>query len=120
MKFGYIYILSNETIDGIVKIGFTEGRETEARCLELNSSTGVPGKWQKYMDFFVWSDCKRIEQRIHDELGAYHVDKEFFRITPEKAACHIQLLMEKINQLHQFSSYGRYCKCWGIGPSNQL
>ena len=38
---GYVYVLSNPSIPGIVKIGMTE-RDVPARALELSASTGVP------------------------------------------------------------------------------
>ncbi len=38
---GYVYVLMNSSMRGLVKIGKTE-REPEERAKELSASTGVP------------------------------------------------------------------------------
>jgi ribosomal protein S27E len=38
---GYVYVLSNESMPGLVKIGFT-ARDITKRVTELNSGTAVP------------------------------------------------------------------------------
>ena len=41
---GYVYILVNENVPSLVKIGFTN-RDPKTRAIELSNVTGVPGEW---------------------------------------------------------------------------
>lgn len=81
----YVYVLKNETMQGLVKIGFTT-RPPEQRVAELSSSSGVP------MSFAVIharpvSDGRAAEQAVHRFLDKYRVsrEREFFRLPVEKA-----------------------------------
>lgn len=81
---GFVYVLSNESMPGIVKIGKTE-RHPGVRSLEL-FTTGVPEPYD--IEFAVWVDCPdSAEKAIHDALVAFRVsdNREFFRVSPEVA-----------------------------------
>ena len=62
----YVYILTNSSIPGIVKIGFTE-RNVYARLKEINSAPGVVIPWN-----IVWTyKCphgRALEGEIHSHL----------------------------------------------------
>jgi hypothetical protein len=81
---GYIYILSNPKMKGLLKIGFSE-RPVQQRIEELNSATGVPAPFELEA-VFVSSDPRTHEQFIHVELQRFRIPgKEFFEVHISKA-----------------------------------
>ncbi|MCM3226627.1 GIY-YIG nuclease family protein [Terribacillus saccharophilus] len=63
---GYIYILINSSMEGLVKIGKTT-RNPEGRVKELSSATGVPTPFTLiYKEKF--NDCDKAEKSIHERL----------------------------------------------------
>lgn len=84
---GYIYILTNPSIQDMVKIGFTN-RSVNIRAKELSSATGVPTPFKIYSSFKVPKGMSNIiERQIHKELSKYRVNqnREFFKLPPEQA-----------------------------------
>ena len=77
---GYIYILQNTLMPGILKIGFTE-RTVVERLNEINKATGVITPWQ-VCDFWFTQGPYLIEQEIHRKLSDYRVadNREGFAI----------------------------------------
>jgi len=77
---GYVYVLSNESMPGIVKIGrsINGGRN---RAYEIyRGATGVPTPFK--MEFEIWScDCVGSEALVHEHLKGERVspDREFFK-----------------------------------------
>ena len=74
---GWIYIMSNPAMPGLLKVGFTMKHPSQ-RAQELNG-TGVPlpfkVEWKKLV-----TSPKALESRIHRDLEQYRVKKrEFFR-----------------------------------------
>jgi hypothetical protein len=87
MARGYIYVLINEHMVGLVKIGFTT-RDVKERVRELSSHTGVPGKFE-LVEYYESSDVERDEKEIHRILNKYKlVRSEFFNL-PQEVACDI-------------------------------
>jgi hypothetical protein len=83
----WIYVLTNETMPGLVKIGYTKNMPTD-RVKQINSATGVA------LDFVVeWAfpcfNAHDLEQEIHHYLQneGFRVNnkKEFFTTTVEEA-----------------------------------
>jgi len=79
MSAGYIYILSNPSMPGIVKIGRSiHGGKKRAREIY---QTGVPTpfhlEWEMYVD-----DCIEMEALAHEVLDSHRVsgNREFFRV----------------------------------------
>ncbi len=78
-KPGWVYILTNEAMPGLVKIGLTT-RTPKERAAELSSSSGVPLPYA-----VVWaravSDCAYVEQVVHRMLDDRRVNgkRESFR-----------------------------------------
>lgn len=89
---GYIYVLINPVMDGLVKIGKTT-RDPAERINELSSATGVPAPFiLVYKEYF--SDCDRAEQVIHsllEDMG-YRLteNREFFYVPVHEAIKIIQ------------------------------
>ena len=100
---GYVYILVNASMPGLVKIGKTE-RTPDQRASEL-FTTGVPESFE--VAFALSSEVyENLEDKIHYELDAYRVnhDREFFRFPVDGAvevlkALHIGEPSSKIKML---------------------
>lgn len=79
-----IYILTNEVMPGLVKIGFTG--DLEERIRALSSATGVRLPFECYYAVEV-PDHVRVENILHNLFADHRVNprREFFEIEPEKA-----------------------------------
>ena len=77
---GYVYVLSNDQMPGLVKIGFTL-RSIDERIAELNSGTAVPAPFV-IEGVFPSRDPERDELQAHQELAAARLPgREFFKAT---------------------------------------
>lgn len=92
-----VYVLSNEGMPNLIKIGKTQRKDLQARMSELYS-TGVPFPFE-----CLWAgevkDCTRIEAIIHNAFRDKRVNpkREFFNVAPDQV---IPLLKElSINEL---------------------
>lgn len=72
MSKGYVYILSNPSMPGIVKIGKTT-RTIKERAHELYQ-TGVPTPFI-VNDWVLSPNCSELEQRVHGALSDYRVSQ---------------------------------------------
>ena len=90
----YIYVLENDTMPGVLKIGYT-GKKPEERATQLSKSTGVPTPFRVAFATKC-HDGEGMEYEVHQELKEYRVnnDREFFSCTLEEA----QKVIEKIGQ----------------------
>lgn len=84
-KPGWVYVLTNEAMPGLVKIGLTT-RTPKERAAELSSSSGVP------LPFVVaWaravSGCDYVEKAVHRMLDDKRVNgkRESFQVDVAKA-----------------------------------
>jgi hypothetical protein len=90
---GWIYVLVNESLPGLVKVGFST-KDPALRVKEL-SSTGIPREFEIAYEALV--ECPReLEQRVHARLRAQHENKEFFRIEPNDAMAAVQSVATEI------------------------
>lgn len=85
-----IYILTNEAMPGLIKIGKTRS-ELLSRIRALDT-TGVPVPFECFYAAEV-EDCDRAERLLHDAFDDHRVRKnrEFFEIAPERAASALRL-----------------------------
>ena len=60
---GYVYILTNPALPGLLKIGKTT-RTPQLRAAELSKPTGVPRPFEVAYALYVL-DCHRVEKRAH-------------------------------------------------------
>ncbi len=89
---GFVYILVNKGMPGLVKIGYTNGT-AEERAKELSRSTGVPYPFEVAYALY----CKwyiKLEKDIHRKLVDYRLPNKEFFIYPVNDA-----IME-LKQLH--------------------
>lgn len=83
---GWVYVLTNPSMPGLVKVGMTRATPAE-RARELSRSTGVPHPFVVAAAAKV-SDPAATERALHRALAPNRVNarREFFRIKPEAAA----------------------------------
>lgn len=86
-----VYVLTNEAMPGIVKIGLTTD-SVESRLSALNSHSGVPLPFECYFAAEVDS-CSRIERILHQLFSEMRINpkREFFRVDPEKVVLAISI-----------------------------
>lgn len=101
-EYGIVYVLTNECMPGLVKIGMTSRQEMDCRLKELYT-TGVP------MPFECACACKvsldemgKLEQALHAAFAPDRVNanREFFRIKPEQ----VIPLMKVLNHFHDITA----------------
>lgn len=82
---GYVYVLTNPAMPGLVKIGRTR-RDPVTRLAEINSATGVPVPFE-LVGAVKSKDAVALEREIHSRLAPSRVNRkrEFFRCSPRKA-----------------------------------
>jgi hypothetical protein len=81
---GYLYILSNPAMPGLLKIGLTM-RTVPDRVAELSAATGVPSAFAVEA-YFESSDPQQHEKTVHRKLQKRRVTgKEFFRVRLDEA-----------------------------------
>ncbi|WJV55409.1 GIY-YIG nuclease family protein [Prodigiosinella aquatilis] len=92
---GYVYILVNPSMPGLIKVGRTL-RDSRMRAREL-SSTGVPTPFQVAFEIFA-EQHETLEARVHLELTDFRVNtaREFFRYPLDKAIALLIKLAEPI------------------------
>ncbi|NTU28833.1 GIY-YIG nuclease family protein [Brevibacillus sp. HB1.1] len=79
MSAGFVYILINNSMHGLVKIGRTQISSQE-RAKQLSNSTGVPAPFIVAYDLYA-QDCVKLERELHEKLSDFRVsqNREFFR-----------------------------------------
>lgn len=90
---GYVYVMVNAALPGLVKIGRTQNPPDE-RAVDLNT-TGVPDRFIVVHQAFS-EDCIVHESRVHKHLEAkrYSKNREFFKISVQEAISVIDLFLE--------------------------
>lgn len=81
---GIVYVLSNPSLHGQCKVGYTLNSVKE-RLSQLNSSTSIPTKFvAEYYIELEDDEAYQIEQTAHTELRqlGFHHGKEYFKCTP--------------------------------------
>lgn len=81
---GFVYVLSNHALAGLVKIGYTI-KVPNARAAELEG-TGVPAPF--IVEYYcLIEDAPTVEATVHKNLSAqrYSTGREFFRISVDEA-----------------------------------
>lgn len=79
-----VYVLQNEAMPGLVKIGITHQKDMDQR-LQTLYSTGVPLPFD-----CIWAgevdNCQEIETLIHNAFSDARINpkREFFKLKPER------------------------------------
>jgi len=82
----WVYILSNPSMPGLLKIGYTDRDSPEERVKEISSGTGVPEPFKLEYAFNCY-DGKNLEYEVHSRLmdKRYTRNKEFFDVELSEA-----------------------------------
>jgi len=90
-----VYVLTNEAMPNLVKIGKTTRSDIQTRMNELYSS-GVPFQFECVYAVEV-DDCSSVEKALHVAFNPSRVNpkREFFSIEPEQAVAILKLLSTK-------------------------
>jgi hypothetical protein len=91
---GWVYVLSNKAMPGLLKIGFSSKDPLE-RALELEG-TGVPHPFVVEYDVLTRS-ARTIEQATHAILADFREGKEFFRMAVSEAVLAIRTAIASEN-----------------------
>lgn len=93
---GFIYILTNEAMPGLCKIGLTKD-PIKRRLNELSNPSGVPAPFHCFFLAKV-DDMKRTESGLHRGLTKfrYNPRREFFTIEPAEAQALLELMGEDV------------------------
>ncbi len=103
MSVGYIYILSNSHMPGLLKTGFTN-RDVKQRVGELSSATGVPKPFE--IEYYCLTrDPEEIERKAHERLLSQRAGrrKEFFEVPLLEAVKPIDSFIKPVEP-------DRYCR----------
>jgi hypothetical protein len=81
----WVYVLSNPTMPGYVKIGFTD-KTPEERALQLSRSTGVILPFKVEWAFHCYN-AEALEKEIHHHLQESRItgNREFFDVSLDEA-----------------------------------
>lgn len=92
MEEGIVYVLTNPSMPGLVKIGKTTRETVSSRLNELYS-TGVPVPFECEFAGRV-SDVSKVEQAFHQAFGPYRLNpkREFFEIEADQAVALLELM----------------------------
>lgn len=95
---GFVYILTNRSLPGLVKIGKTH-RDPEARAAELSKHSGFPKPFTVAYKTIV-SNCGLVEKIVHQRLSIHRVanNREFFSIKVPEAVALIKKVSEEIDE----------------------
>ncbi|RRW77647.1 GIY-YIG nuclease family protein [Pantoea dispersa] len=103
---GWVYILSNPFMPGLLKVGMTTTSPT-TRAKELSAGTGVPAKFVVEASYFS-EDPRGDEAKIHKDLSKYRVNngREFFQCSIAQAheICRAYCLCETKSSLEEVAN----------------
>lgn len=101
MEAGYLYVLVNPTLPGMVKIGRT-ARSPAERAAELSTATGVPTPFIVAFEQ-AFDDCHKAEAYVHEVLShkghRISSNREFFNISSTEAISAILATPGKLDAL---------------------
>lgn len=104
---GYVYVLTNSSTNGIVKIGKTQ-KSPDERARALSTASGVPAPFVVvYQAYF--QDCYKAEQFVHSKLEKFRVsnNREFFQVAIHEA---VDAIIEAKNNLGWFEDISNSIK----------
>jgi len=84
---GYVYVLSNPAMPGIVKIGRSKhGGVNRAKQLYSSGKSGIPMQFKLEFEIYC-DDCYALEHHVHEEISHLRInqDREFFKIDADDA-----------------------------------
>ena len=105
-KKGFVYVLINPSMPGLVKVGMTKRIPTERTTDDDMDSTGIPTPFEvQYYSFF--DDMVEAEKRAHSNLSNFHYAKEFFKTDVATAVHAIESTGVHFTRLFSKEDYDR-------------
>jgi hypothetical protein len=100
MNTEYVYILSNESMPGLVKVGLTTVCP-KGRAADLSGSTSCPTPFVVERYFEV-DDCVNVETTAHAVMDEYRVNagREFFRCSVAQASKSVGKALDMVLEGH--------------------
>lgn len=101
---GFVYVMSNPAMRGLVKIGMTTGTPMQ-RAHEL-STTGVPEPFS--IEFAVYADdARKLERECHEHFSKNRCrsEREFFSVDAQDAAIFLVNQLQVMRDLFVSSLY---------------
>ena len=97
---GTVYVLSNPSMPGLLKIGWTD-RSPEERVTELSASTGVPTAFVLEYHALL-EDAQSAERTIHARFNESRVNgsREFFSVSLDEVVAELKRL--RVAQILRF------------------
>lgn len=94
---GFIYILKNNSMPNLVKIGYTDNTPKE-RVKSINTKTGVPEKFTIIYERKI-ENTQKVESKIHTKLYEFRFkkNKEFFVLTEKTAIKYVDKIIDDEN-----------------------
>ena len=91
----YVYVLSNPSIPGMYKIGYTS-KTVEKRAVQISRGSGVPTTFNIEYRYKCYKG-ERIEREVHKFFKKQRVnnDREFFNVSLEEAKNAIRMIGDK-------------------------
>lgn len=76
---GWVYVLKNPVMPGLLKIGMTTRRDLDSRVAEISGATGVPEPFHIVFSHKT-RNPKDLEWRVHRRLHRWRINirREFF------------------------------------------
>jgi hypothetical protein len=92
MSEGIVYILTNGSMPGYIKIGLTQQNDVGQRIRQLDN-TSLPLPFECYYSARV-PDCRRLERTLHFVFGEKRarLNREFFTASPDLVKAIIELV----------------------------
>lgn len=89
---GIVYVLANDAMPGLLKIGMTKREELKPRMAELYT-TSVPFPFKCLYACEV-GDCKKVETALHTAFSTDRVNpkRDFFRMSLDRVCAILELL----------------------------
>lgn len=96
MAYGFVYVVYNESMPELYKIGYTNRSPLE-RCRELSDKTSVPTQFKIYCYGESGNPC-HLEKEIHVAAERFRVNesREFFKI-PEESLLRAGLWIQELS-----------------------
>ena len=105
---GWIYVLTNLAMPGLVKVGFST-KDPLIRAKELGG-TGLPHPYKVAYDALI-EEPRQVELGVHRELKQHWEAKEFFRVSVDVAVEAVErvLMQQGKSVLHSASKVQKHC-----------
>ncbi len=87
---GWVYVVTNKSLPGLVKVGFTTRKDISKRLEEFNQA-GLPYPYEAAYKVWV-PEPQKLERSVHQFLTIHKENKEWFR-------CSVGLAQEAIDSL---------------------